>query len=62
MAPGALSPHGLRVASLYGNLWFTEQVGNKIGRVTTAGAFTELSALQVPPTCPAPLTCRSARI
>jgi RHS repeat-associated protein len=24
-----------------GNLWFTEQAGNKIGKITTAGSFTE---------------------
>ena len=31
------------IAGPDGNLWFTEDVGNKIGRVTTAGAFTEFA-------------------
>src|SRR6266478_1473060 len=26
-----------------GALWFTENIGNKIGRITTAGAFTEFT-------------------
>ncbi|HEX9095509.1 MAG TPA: IPT/TIG domain-containing protein [Candidatus Dormibacteraeota bacterium] len=38
-------PAGI-VAGPDGNLWFTESYGNKIGRVTTAGVFTEYA----PPT------------
>jgi hypothetical protein len=31
-----------------GALWFAEQYGNKIGRVTTAGAFTEYPLRRLP--------------
>ncbi|MFY9550232.1 MAG: hypothetical protein WAU32_03710, partial [Thermoanaerobaculia bacterium] len=36
------SPSGI-AAGPDGNLWFTEKAGNKIGRITTAGAITEFS-------------------
>jgi len=39
--PTAASRPYTIVAGPDGNLWFTESVGNKIGRVTTAGAITE---------------------
>ena len=37
---GVSGPHDI-AAGPDGNLWFTEILGNKIGRVTTSGAFTE---------------------
>src|SRR5258708_4556113 len=37
-----------------GNLWFTEQNGNQIGRITTAGAITEFS---LPTNCGSSLGC-----
>jgi virginiamycin B lyase len=36
------NPFGI-AAGADGNLWFTEQNGNKIGRITTSGAFTEFA-------------------
>ncbi len=36
-------PDGITTGS-DGNLWFTEQVGNRIGQITPSGAFTEFSA------------------
>src|SRR5262249_60777646 len=41
---GVLTPNSRPVgitAGPDGNLWFTEQMGNKIGRITPAGAITE---------------------
>jgi streptogramin lyase len=40
--PGPI-PNGLAVGP-DGNLWFTEQAGNRIGRITMAGVITEFSA------------------
>src|SRR5438876_7654958 len=40
-------PEGI-TAGLDGNLWFTEFAGNKIGRITTSGVFTEFT---LPTTC-----------
>src|SRR5258707_13210346 len=31
-----------------GNLWFTEYLGNKIGRITTAGVITEFAITTTP--------------
>ena len=43
MIPTAGSyPHDI-TAGPDGNLWFTEYSGNKIGRITTAGAITEFT-------------------
>ena len=39
---GGSNPLGI-VAGPDGALWFTEQSTNKIGRVTTSGAFTEFA-------------------
>src|SRR5438105_2670129 len=36
------SPNGI-AAGPDGNLWFTEEVGNRIGRITPAGGVTEFS-------------------
>jgi len=39
--PDGQQPSGRRSIRLDGNVWFTEQIGNKIGRITTGGTFTE---------------------
>jgi streptogramin lyase len=41
--PPAPSPRGI-VLGPDGNIWFTEQTGNRIGRITPAGVVTEFSA------------------
>ncbi len=50
LAPGIVTEYGVPTASSKpygittgpdGNLWFTEAVGNKVGKVTTSGSFTE---------------------
>ncbi len=37
------NPHGI-TAGPDGNLWFTEETGNRIGRITPLGVVTEFSA------------------
>ena len=41
-AGGWIAPYGI-AAGADGALWFTEQLGNKIGRITTSGGLTEYS-------------------
>jgi virginiamycin B lyase len=40
--PATSQPYGI-TAGPDGNIWFTERAGNKVGRMTTAGVFTELT-------------------
>jgi streptogramin lyase len=48
-------PNGLTVGP-DGNLWFTEQAGNRIGRITTAGVITEFSVGITPNANPTEIT------
>jgi streptogramin lyase len=54
LAPPA-QPAGI-VAGPDGNLWFTELVGNKIGRITPSGQITEFSTGLSPGASPADIT------
>ena len=42
MPTASAAPDGI-VSGSDGNLWFTEYHGNNIGRITTAGVFTEFA-------------------